>query len=72
MVWAYLNLRKFDLNHLINLNMIEINQWKLVEIFLTWPIFLWLLDLWQVKVIISVILRKGSGIISISYDFLLS
>lgn len=52
--------------------MIEINQWKLVEIFLTWPIFLWLLDLWQVKVIISVILRKGSGIISISYDFLLS
>lgn len=45
----------------------EIN-WDIPDL----AIFLWLLDPWQVKVIISVILRKCLGIISISYDFLLS
>lgn len=38
------------------------SPWKFVEIFLTWPVFQWLLDPRQVGAVVSVVLRKGLGI----------
>lgn len=60
------------LSPLVKLSKIEVSSWKFIEISLTWPVFPWLLDPWQVGVIVAVILRKGSGIISVSSEFLLS
>lgn len=46
------------------------NPWKSVEIFLIWPVFQWVLGQRQVGAIVSVVLRKGLGVISDSSDFL--